>query len=478
MTAEREIFYLNIPAFGIEVERVVNPCLRGRPVAVGMAHSARSVLQEISGEARAEGVEAGMPLGVALRVCRGLTVIPPNPELYERASGGVTGLVTGYTPLWEPQQPGRIYLDMSGSRRLFGPARDAAWRIERELEERLRLRASLGLAANKLVSRIAARTVPPRGIIDIERGNEASFMAPLSVRLLPGVGDVRMQTLLEELNVKRIGQVARVPAARLRVVFGAFAVVLRQRALGVDIEPVRLPARRPASTDDITLPEDTNDDNVLLGNLYSLVERIAAGMRAAGRPARDAALTVRHSDGVEMTRRVILASPTTSDFDLYEAVARLYAKATERRIRVRHMRVSFGHSDQIHRATQQLALDLDSPDDDPAREDRSGGDILAALDRIRSRHGYEAVQFGKTAMPRRVQLPIAAAAAANQPALPASTTSRNPDPDLTTSNIGNGPAREKAAGARSRGARSGVYALVHEHRSDEGDEADAVLSRD
>jgi len=384
----REILYLNVSTFRIEVERVVSPGLRERPVALALPHSARSTLLEVSREARAEGIAEGMPLGLALRVCRGLTVIPPNPGLYDKAAEALGGLVSRYTPLWEPHRPGHLYLDMSGSRRLFGPPRDVAWRVEKDLEKDLALRASLGVAANKLVSRIAARTVSPRGIVDIEHGSEATFMAPLSVRFLPGVGDVRVQSLFDELNVTLIGQIAAIPLPHLRMVFGAFAVVLQQRAIGVDPEPVRPPVRRPATEESITLADDTNDDPVLLGHLYSLVEQAAARMRAAGILAGEIVLTVRHSDGDEVVRKTVLPVPSFWDFDLFPAVEKLYFKATGRRTRVRHVKIAFIHRD---RGAAQLLLALDEPVDGSARRSQ----LVEALDRIRHKHGYEAVRFGR-----------------------------------------------------------------------------------
>ncbi|MEW6368033.1 MAG: DNA polymerase IV [Acidobacteriota bacterium] len=391
---ERDIFYLNIAAFQIEVERVVEVRLCERPVAIAIPHSARSTLLEASREAQAEGVSAGMSLGVALRVCRGLVVIPPNPGLYDQASRALGNVVAQFTPVWEPRRPGHVYLDMSGSRRLFGPPRDAAWRLEKEIEREIRLRGSLGLAANKLVSRIAARTVPPRSIIDIERGNESSFLAPLSVDLLPGIGAVRLQALFEELNLKFIGQIASTPLPSLRMVFGAFAIVLHQRALGLDAEPVRPPARRPASDEEITLAEDTNDDIALLGHLYTLVERVAARMRKSNKPATAATLLIRYSDGVEVTRRAPILTPSFWNFELYPEVERLYYKANERRTRVRHMRVSFEHAAlATSRQPSQLQLALDEPD---IAAERSASLVLA-LDRIRAKHGFDAIRFGRAA---------------------------------------------------------------------------------
>src|SRR2546426_11165258 len=141
---DRAILHLDIPAFPIAAERVVTPRLRDRPVVVAPSSSTRAPVLVSSLEARRAGVFRGMPLARAIRICRDLTVLPPNPPLYRRASGAILHLLSGYSPLLEPAGDGHVFLDMTGTRRLFGETVDSADRIHREVLRRLRLASTLG----------------------------------------------------------------------------------------------------------------------------------------------------------------------------------------------------------------------------------------------------------------------------------------------------------------------------------------------
>src|SRR2546428_752177 len=153
---DRAILHLDIPAFPIAAERVVTPRLRDRPVVVAPSSSTRAPVLVSSLEARRAGVFRGMPLARAVRICRALTVPPPNEPLTRRASEAILKILSCYSPLLEPAGPGHVFLDMTGTRRLFGEAVNSADRIQREVRERLQLASTLGVASNKLVSRVAA----------------------------------------------------------------------------------------------------------------------------------------------------------------------------------------------------------------------------------------------------------------------------------------------------------------------------------
>src|SRR5512136_554934 len=144
-----------------------------------------------------------MILAKAVRYCRGVVVLPPNEPLYARASRAICKVLENFSPLLEPTGYGHAYLDITGTARLFGPPRDAAWRAQQEIRRQLRLEASLGVAANKMVSKIASEVTKPVGLQDVRPGEESSFLSPLPVRLLPGVGAVTLQ-LLAELNIRLI----------------------------------------------------------------------------------------------------------------------------------------------------------------------------------------------------------------------------------------------------------------------------------
>ena len=385
----RSIIHLHIPAFPIAVARVSRPELRDRPVAVAPLHSERALILSVSPEARREGIFKGMPLGTAVKFCPDLAVLPPDRGLTGKACDVLGRMVAQYTPLWEPSRPGHIYLDVTGTGRLWGQAKEVASRLRREIEKHLCLPGTAGVAGNKMVSSIAARIGSSEGILDVDHGQEFPFIAPLKARVLPGVGHVRRTILLEELGITLVREVAALDMGTLRLVFGRQASVIHQRALGIDPTPVYPPRREPTVTDEITLPKDENDDGKLLGILYKLVERCSHQLLTRAMCPRTAGLAFRYTDQEEVTRRVDLPGVSFWDFDLYRPLERVFLKAYQRRVRIRFLRVWFW--DFSAPASQ---LSLFSPGSSLSEKKTS---VTQALHRIRERHGEVAVQYGRTA---------------------------------------------------------------------------------
>ncbi|MFH1487356.1 MAG: DNA polymerase IV [Pseudomonadota bacterium] len=384
---ERYILHIHIPSFPIAVERVSRPELRWRPVAVAPLHSERAPILSVSSEARREGVFKGMALGKAMKFCPGLVVIPPNPALTEKAYGLLTGAAARYTPVWEPSRPGHIYMDMTGTERLWGRAKDTANLLGREIRDRLRLSGSVGVAGNKMVSSIASRMLPSEGVLDVDHGQESRFMAPLKVDVLPGIGHVRKGRLLEELNISLVREIAAMDLGRLRLIFGRQACVIHQRAVGVDPTPVYPPPVKPRVSEEAVLLRDENDDEKLLAVLYRLVEKCSHRLRARGLVPGGAGLMFRYADQMEVTCRIPLPGRSFWDFDLYGPLEEALLKACRRRVRVGFMRVWF---QDLSRPEAQLSL-FDKPL--PSGEKRTR--VIQTLDRIRERYGDDAIRCGK-----------------------------------------------------------------------------------
>ena len=384
----RHIIHLHIPAFSIAVERVCHPELRDRPVAVAPPQSERALVMAVSPEARREGISKAMPLGKAVEACPGLTILPPNPELTERACQVLEKMVARYTPLWEPFRPGHIYLDVTGTERLWGKAKDAAGRLRREIKEHLRLPGAAGVATNKMVSSIASTIMPSEGVLDVNHGRESAFMAPLKVDVLPGIGPVRREILLKDLNITLVREIAVMDVGDLRLLFGRQAMVIHQRALGIDPTPVYPPRKKPTVSEEILLSGDENDDRKLLGALYALVEKCAYRIREKAMHPRKAGLVLRYADRVEIVRQTRLPRASFRDLDLYTPLEKLFLKACRRRVGVRFMRVWFR---DFTPPSSQLSLFSATF---PASEEKAP--LTLALDRIRERYGDEAVRYGRT----------------------------------------------------------------------------------
>jgi DNA polymerase-4 len=389
----RHIIHLHIPAFSIAVARVCEPQLRDRPVAVAPPQSERALVMSASSEARKEGVFKGMPIGKAIKLCPDLTVLPPNPERTEKACKALSSMVARYTPVWEPSRPGHIYLDLTGTERLWGRAKDTGFHLRREIKGHLHLPGTVGVAGNKMVSSIASRIMPSQGVLDVDHGREATFMAPLKVNMVPGIGRFRKKILLEELNIIRVRELVLLDMGRLKLIFGRQACLIHQRALGIDPTPVYPIPQKPMVSEEITLSQDENDDVKLLGALYRMVEKCSHRLRSRVLFPRKAGILIRYSDQKETRRQLKLPRRSFWDFDLYGPLEELFFKTCERRVRVRFIKVWFR---DFSYPNGQLSLFHD-----PSPDAEKKSHVVHALDRIRERYGEEAITYGRAASPLR-----------------------------------------------------------------------------
>lgn len=373
---EREIIYMTVTDFPVAVERVAHPELRSRPVVVSYRSAARCVVTALSAEARAEGVRPGMAVDKAVRYCSRLVVLPPNEPLYTRASRAVFRLLAQFSPLLEPSGHGHAYLDITGTGRLFGPPRDAARKAQNEIRQQLRLDASLGVASNKMVSRIASEVIRPCGLQDVPHGDEPSFLSPLPVRLLPGVGP-RTETLLADLNLRIIRDVAAMRMEHLALAFGKLGFALFQHARGIDRTPVYPVRSVPSVEEERVLPEDSNDCGLLKRVLREICDVAARRLREKKQSAGRMELGVRYADHREESRKQKIAPPMQSSAIFYMRALPLLNAVLERRTRVRSIRLVLT---ELSAGSVQMEL---FPDSGPER----GAKLERALDTLRHRFG-------------------------------------------------------------------------------------------
>ena len=213
-----------------------------------MAHpgAARARVLDMSEEAYRAGVRKRMPLERARKICRDARVLPPRPDLYQRAMAALSKLGGRYSPLVESgEEDGHLYLDLTGTTRLWGPAQDAAWRLRKEAKNSFRLDPIWSVAPNKLVAKAASRLVKPDGELIVRPGEEESLLRPLPIRLLPGL-ERNDLLLFRELNIAKVGQAARWTPAQLEAVFGRRGLDLNRWVRGVDDAPVMPPGNKAA----------------------------------------------------------------------------------------------------------------------------------------------------------------------------------------------------------------------------------------
>jgi DNA polymerase IV len=377
---EREIIYMTVANFPVAVERVIHPELRGRPVVVAPRGAARSIVTALSSEARAAGIRPGMALARAVRYCRDMVVLPPNEPLYLRASRAIFRVLEDFSPLLEPSGHGHAYLDITGTGRLFGPPRDTAWKAQKEIRSRLRLEASLGIASNKLVSRIASEVIQPAGLQDVPHGNEPSFLSPLPVRLLPGVGP-QTEAQLADLNLRVIHDIAAMRMEHLALAFGRLGFGLYQHARGIDRTPVYPMRAVPAVEEARVLPEDSNDCEALKRVLREICERAVRQLREKKQRAGRMELCLRFADYREESRKLKLAPPLQSSTILYACALPVLNLVLERRTRVRSLHLTLT---DLSAGSVQMELFADPV---PERNVK----LELALDTLRRRYGEKAV---------------------------------------------------------------------------------------
>ena len=389
---DRHIVCLQIPAFRIALARSADSMLRNRPVAVAPMHMPRALIREISTEAFHEGLQPGMPVDLARLICPGLRMISPDSSLTQAAHRELQHRISSFAPAWESIRPGSLFLDITGTTRLFGPPLDIATRISRELSHQQGWPSTIGLAGNKLVSQLAATTLmKPSQVLSIHPGCEQPFLAPLPTMLLPGFHRAhtsRVLQRLEDLNLLTLGAIASVSLAYLQVAIGPPAGLLHDWALGIDPSPVHLPIAQPMIERSIPIDPDEVDDRLLLGRLYRLLEQLCAAMRQQQRMCRHISLTVRHSDHVEQTAYEMLPHGTYWEDDLQPLLTGLFHRCFRRRVRLTRLVLQVS---RLEPPTQQLSL-FESESVVLPRSHR----LSLALDQVRAKFGEQALSWGRT----------------------------------------------------------------------------------
>lgn len=378
------VLHINIPSFPIEVERLKDPRLRRRPVAIAASRSPRAPLLYVSPEAHASGIQKGVSQKRARSLERSLICLTPSYPLYERAQKKLLEVIARFTPVLEPMRLGSIFLDMTGMELLFGRPAAAASKIRRELMRTFSLDPTLGVARNKLVSRVAAKVMRPHGLYQVYPGHETEFLHPLEVEYLPGVGRVTSGKLLRELGIRRIGELADIPVNLLAQLFGKQGVELHHKACGEDTSVVAdylrdAPRRIQESA---IFSEPTNNDRQLLAELWRLCERVGVALRAGREVTAQGMLEGIYLDGLRIRQRVSYDPPTQSDFILFKPWERRWQKFMERRTRLKSLTLIL----------QDLGPEFEQLD---FMGDRREQRILTTLDGLRERYGDAAVRFGR-----------------------------------------------------------------------------------
>jgi len=378
-SSHRSIVHVDMDAFYASVEQRDRPELRGRPVIVGADPKGRGVVSACSYEARVFGVSSAMPISKAARLCPDGVFLPVDMAKYVSASRQIMAILGDFSPLVEPVSVDEAFVDLTGTASLFGPAPETVREIKRRILGETGLTASAGLAANKFIAKVASDLRKPDGLVVVEEGGEAEFLAPLPITRLWGVGKATAKDLAA-LGIATIGQLQRLPRATLVARLGDHGAGLHDLAFGRDARPVE-PWTAPKSMGaETTFERDTTDRARLDTTLRGQAERVARELRAEHLSAARVTLKLRFADFRTLTRSHT-SDPTQDGLELYRRVAILLSR--ERLVQpVRLIGVS------ASALTAEQAGQLGLLGDDAVRRER----LARAVDRITSRYGLEAIR--------------------------------------------------------------------------------------
>ena len=377
-TRPRTILHVDLDAFFAAVEQRDRPELRGKPVIVGGGGpNDRGVVSTASYEARVFGVRSAMPLRTAAALCPNAIFVPVDGAKYQAVSRDVMAILRRFTPMVEPVSIDEAWLDVSQSGALFGDGQAIGRTIRDAIVATTEITASVGVATNKLVAKIASDLRKPDGLVVVEPGQEAAFLAPLQIHRLWGVGE-RTRTALAPYNVRTIGDLAAVPVDLLVRGLGPHAATLRDRALGIDSDPVSDGAAAKSVSHEHTFDIDTADNDVIERTLLAMADGVASRLRAAGLMAGTVHVKVRDSSFRTITRQRSLPEPTDMTEPIWHAALEL-ARPEMRGLKIRLLGVGTSNFD---RPTQMGLFE--------AGEERRRRAIQAS-DRLRRRFGDRVV---------------------------------------------------------------------------------------
>jgi DNA polymerase IV len=380
MTSMRAILHVDMDAFYASVEQLDNPELRGKPVIVG-GSSNRGVVAAASYEVRKFGVHSAMPTRQAMQLCPHAICVRPRFERYKEASSVVFKVFHEFTPIVEGLSLDEAFLDVTASQAAFGSAATIAVEIKRRIHERTGLTASVGVAPNKLVAKIASDLRKPDGLVVVTTGEVQALLDPLSIRRLFGIGN-KTAPHLEQINIRTLKDLREASDAALQPMFGRFTSQMRARAAGIDERAVIADWDEKQISAEETFDVDLTDRKQMHAQLAELADRMAVRVRAKGWLAGSVVVKIRRKDFKTYTRQTALRPATDETRALATAAASLLDEWLREQPKAAVRLLGVG----ARELTLAPQLDLFAI---PASQKNQ--DLDAALDSIREKFGTTAV---------------------------------------------------------------------------------------
>ncbi|WP_417212458.1 DNA polymerase IV [Bizionia sp.] len=372
----KQVLHLDLDTFFVSCERLIDSRLQKRPLLVGGIGD-RGVVAACSYETRRFGVHSGMSMKVARRLCPEAVVIRGDSSTYTKYSHLVTEIIKERVPVFEKASIDEFYADLSGMDKFFGSYKYAS-ELRQEIIRETGLPISFGLSANKIVSKVATGEAKPNNQLRIDMGFEKSFLAPLSIRKIPSVGEKTYQ-ILRNLGVDKVHVVQQMPLEMMISVLGANGKTIWKRANGIDDPPLIPFHERKSISTERTFTKDTIDVVKLRTTIFAMAENLAFQLRRADKLTACIAVKIRYSDFNTYTKQIKIPY-TSADHILVPAVLELFDKLYQRRLLIRLVGVKFTH---IVTGNYQINLFDDT---------ENMLNLYNAMDTIRSKYGELSIQ--------------------------------------------------------------------------------------
>ncbi|HLF65555.1 MAG TPA: DNA polymerase IV [Saprospiraceae bacterium] len=369
------IAHIDLDTFFVSCERLLDSRLVGRPVLIG-GTSDRGVVASCSYEARYFGVHSAMPMKLARQLCPEAIIIRGNSGIYSKYSDMVTDIIRGDVPVYEKTSVDEFYLDLTGMDRYFGCMKYAT-ELRQKIIRETGLPISFGLSINKTVSKIATGEAKPNNQLQIDTGQEKPFMAPLSIRKIPMVGEKTSQTLFH-LGVKTIGTIQQMPLDLMECVLGQNGTVIWKKANALDNSPVIPYNERKSISTERTFDRDTIDVDKLKTLLVAMTENLAFQLRRGQKLTSCITVKIRYSDFQTYTLQSRIPY-TSADHVLLPKAKELFDKLYNRRMLVRLLGVRMSG---LVSGNYQMNLFTDNEETIK---------LYQAMDKIRDKYGDRAV---------------------------------------------------------------------------------------
>ncbi len=373
---DRSIVHIDLDTFFVSVERLLDSSLNNIPVLVGGTNG-RGVVAACSYEAREYGIHSAMPMRMAQRLCPEAIVIRGDGSMYSKFSKMVTEIIKEESPVYEKSSIDEFYIDASGMDRFFGTYKWAK-ELRKKIIKETGLPISFALSTNKTVAKVGTGEAKPNNYINIHKGNEKEFLAPLQVKKIPMVGDKSYKMLLS-MGVKYVRTIQEIPIELMNSIMGKNGILLWKKAQGIDNTPVEPYSERKSISSSITLDKDTIDTQRLKNILTAMAEKLAYQLRKEQKLTSVVTVTIRYSDFDTRTRQKRI-SYTSLDHTLIKTVISLFDQLYDRRLLVRLVGVRYS---SLISGSYQMNLFEDTSE---------MISLYQAMDNIRNRYGNTAIR--------------------------------------------------------------------------------------